>query len=145
MAVTRRADGVVVIDDAYNANPESVRAGLKALVTLARANPEGRSWAVLGHMAELGERAAEEHDAIGRLAVRLRVDRVLAVGPEARLIHAGASHEGSGGQESAAVADGDEAIAVLRAELRPGDVVLVKASHSVGLRRVAEALLEEAR
>jgi UDP-N-acetylmuramoyl-tripeptide--D-alanyl-D-alanine ligase len=145
MAVTRRPDGVTVIDDAYNANPESMRAGLKALATLARAHPEGRSWAVLGKMAELGEFSDQEHDALGRLAVRLRVDRLLAVGPEARLIHAGASHEGSGGQESANVADPDEAIAVLRAELRPGDVVLVKASNSVGLRRVARALLEDAR
>jgi UDP-N-acetylmuramoyl-tripeptide--D-alanyl-D-alanine ligase len=134
-----------VIDDAYNANPESVRAGLKALATLARSRPQARSWAVLGQMAELGERSAEEHDAIGRLAVRLRVDRLVAVGPEARMIHAGASHEGSGGQESMTVADPDEAIAVLRAALRPGDVVLVKASNSVGLRRVARALLEDAR
>ena len=145
MSVEHRADGVIVIDDAYNANPESMRAGLKALATLARSRPEARSWAVLGQMAELGERSAEEHDAIGRLTVRLRVDRLLAVGPEARMIHAGASHEGSGGQESQAVADPDEAIAVLRAELRPGDVVLVKASNSVGLRRVARALLEDAR
>jgi len=145
MSVTHRADGVIVIDDAYNANPESMRAGLKALVTLARSRPEGRSWAVLGQMAELGETSAEAHDALGRLAVRLRVDRVLAVGAEARMIHAGAQHEGSGGQESATVADPDEAIAVLREELRPGDVVLVKASNSVGLRRVARALLEDAR
>ncbi|HTJ66600.1 MAG TPA: cyanophycin synthetase, partial [Actinospica sp.] len=137
------ADGVVVIDDAYNANPESMRAGLKALVTLARSRPEGRSWAVLGQMAELGETSVEAHDALGRLAVRLRVDRLLAVGPEARMIHAGALHEGSGGQESATVADPDEAIAVLREQLRPGDVVLVKASNSVGLRRVARALLED--
>ena len=143
MSVEHRADGVIVIDDAYNANPESMRAGLKALATFARARPEARSWAVLGRMAELGERSDEEHDAIGRLAVRLRVDRLIAVGPEARMIHAGASHEGSGGQESQNVADPDEAIAVLRAELLPGDVVLVKASNSVGLRRVARALLEE--
>jgi UDP-N-acetylmuramoyl-tripeptide--D-alanyl-D-alanine ligase len=143
MSVEHRADGVIVIDDAYNANPESMRAGLKALATLARSRPEGRSWAVLGPMAELGGRADEEHDALGRLAVRLRVDRLIAVGAGARLIHAGASHEGSGGQESQTVADADEAIAVLRAELRPGDVVLVKASNAVGLRRVARALLEE--
>ena len=145
MSVTHRADGVIVIDDAYNANPESMRAALKALATLARSRPEGRSWAVLGQMAELGESSAAEHDALGRLAVRLRVDRVLAVGPEARMIHAGAMHEGSGGQESATVADPDEAVAVLREQLRPGDVVLVKASNSVGLRRVARALLEDAR
>jgi UDP-N-acetylmuramoyl-tripeptide--D-alanyl-D-alanine ligase len=144
MRVSTRADGVTVIDDAYNANPESVRAGLKALVSLARSRPEGRSWAVLGEMAELGESSAAEHDAIGRLAVRLRVDRVLAVGPGARLIHAGASHEGSGGQESAVVGDADEAIALLQAEVRPGDVVLVKASKVAGLRRVARALVEAA-
>jgi UDP-N-acetylmuramoyl-tripeptide--D-alanyl-D-alanine ligase len=145
MAVTHRADGVILIDDAYNANPESVRAGLKALVTLARSRPQGRSWAVLGEMAELGEVSDTEHDAIGRLAVRLRVDRILAVGSGARMIHAGASHEGSGGQASAVVADADEAIAVLRAELRPGDVVLVKASKVVGLRRVARVLSEDPR
>ncbi|WP_034269225.1 UDP-N-acetylmuramoyl-tripeptide--D-alanyl-D-alanine ligase [Actinospica robiniae] len=143
MAVTARPDGVVVIDDAYNANPESVRAGLKALVTLARSRPGARSWAVLGHMAELGDRSVEEHDAIGRLAVRLRIDRLVAVGAEAAMIHAGAGHEGSGGQETTLVADSDEAIALLREQLRPGDVVLVKASHSVGLRRVARALLED--
>jgi UDP-N-acetylmuramoyl-tripeptide--D-alanyl-D-alanine ligase len=143
MAVTARPDGVVVIDDAYNANPESVRAGLKALVTLARSRPGARSWAVLGHMAELGDRSVEEHDAIGRLAVRLRIDRLVAVGTEAAMIHAGAGHEGSGGQETTLVADSDEAIALLREQLRPGDVVLVKASHSVGLRRVARALLED--
>ena len=143
MAVTTRPDGVIVIDDAYNANPESVRAGLKALVILARSRPDARSWAVLGQMAELGDRSLEEHDAIGRLAVRLRIDRLVAVGAEAAMIHAGAGHEGSGGQDSALVADPDEAIALLREQLRPGDVVLVKASKSVGLRRVARALLED--
>ncbi len=143
MAVTTRPDGVVVIDDAYNANPESVRAGLKALAILARSRPDARSWAVLGQMAELGDRSVEEHDAIGRLAVRLRIDRLVAVGAAAAMIHAGAGHEGSGGQDSALVADPDEAIALLREQLRPGDVVLVKASKSVGLRRVARALLED--
>ena len=143
MAVTARPDGVVVIDDAYNANPESVRAGLKALVSLARSRPGARSWAVLGHMAELGDRSVEEHDAIGRLAVRLRIDRLVAVGADAAMIHAGAGHEGSGGQETTLVADADEAIALLREQLSPGDVVLVKASNSVGLRRVARALLED--
>lgn len=142
MSVTTRSDGVIVIDDAYNANPESVRAGLKALITLARAH-DARSWAVLGQMAELGEQSAAEHDAIGRLAVRLRIDRLVAVGAEAAMINAGAAHEGSGGQDTTLVADPDEAIALLREQLRPGDVVLVKASNAVGLRRVARALLED--
>ena len=143
MAVSERPDGVVVIDDAYNANPESVRAALKALAALARARPDARSWAVLGTMLELGERSDEEHDAIGRLAVRLRVDRLVAVGEGAARIHAGASHEGSWGEESVMVADPDAALALLRAELRPGDVVLVKASNAIGLSRVAKTLLEE--
>jgi UDP-N-acetylmuramoyl-tripeptide--D-alanyl-D-alanine ligase len=143
MEVSERADGVVVVDDAYNANPESVRAALKALAALARARPGARSWAVLGPMLELGERSGEEHDAIGRLAVRLRVDRLVAVGEGAARVHAGASHEGSWGEESVMVADPDAALALLRAELRPGDVVLVKASNSIGLGRVARALIED--
>ncbi|HEU5428574.1 MAG TPA: UDP-N-acetylmuramoyl-tripeptide--D-alanyl-D-alanine ligase [Actinocrinis sp.] len=143
MAVSERADGVVVIDDAYNANPESVRAALKALAALARARPGARAWAVLGEMLELGERSGEEHDAIGRLAVRLRVDRLVAVGEGAARVHAGASHEGSWGEESVMVADPDAALALLREQLRPGDVVLVKASNSIGLSRIAKALLDD--
>jgi UDP-N-acetylmuramoyl-tripeptide--D-alanyl-D-alanine ligase len=143
MAVSERSDGVVVIDDAYNANPDSVRAALKALAALARARHGARAWAVLGPMLELGERSGEEHDAIGRLAVRLRIDRLVAVGEGAARIHAGASHEGSWGEESVMVADPDAALALVRAELRPGDVVLVKASNSIGLGRIARALLDE--
>lgn len=143
MAVSERSDGVVVIDDAYNANPESVRAALEALAALARARPGARTWAVLGPMLELGGRSAAEHDAIGRLAVRLRVDRLVAVGEGAAGIHAGAALEGSWGEESVMVADPDAALALVRAELRPGDVVLVKASNSIGLGRIARALLDD--
>lgn len=138
MEVTERADGVTVVNDAYNANPDSVRAALKALVTMARGR---RSWAVLGTMAELGEASGDEHDAIGRLAVRLDVDRLVVVGQEAARMHAGAVLEGSWGRESVHVADIDAAVALLREELAPGDVVLVKASRSAGLERVADALL----
>jgi UDP-N-acetylmuramoyl-tripeptide--D-alanyl-D-alanine ligase len=144
MAVSERSDGVTVIDDAYNANPESVRAALKALAALARARRGARAWAVLGTMLELGEGSGEEHDAIGRLAVRLGIDRLVAVGEGAARIHAGASHEGSWGEESVMVADPDAALALVSARLRPGDVVLVKASNAIGLSRVAQALLEEA-
>jgi UDP-N-acetylmuramoyl-tripeptide--D-alanyl-D-alanine ligase len=141
MAVSHREDGVTVIDDAYNANPESMRAGLKALAAMARARPEARAWAVLGQMLELGDRADEEHDAIGRLAVRLRIDRLIAVGPGAARIQAGAGHEGSWGEESVMVAEPQEALELLREQVRPGDVVLVKASNSVGLGAVARGLL----
>jgi UDP-N-acetylmuramoyl-tripeptide--D-alanyl-D-alanine ligase len=148
MEVTERPDGVTVINDAYNANPDSVRAALKALVAIGRTRG-ARTWAVLGEMRELGTAAVEEHDAIGRLAVRLEVNRLVAVTEPARPIQLGASLEGSSLEGSrrneSAYADSIEAaLELLRAELRPGDVVLVKASRTVGLDRLATALLEEA-
>ena len=143
MEVTERPDGVTVINDAYNANPESTRAALKALVAIGRGanGAERRTWAVIGEMREISNISLEEHDAIGRLAVRLDVSRLIAVGEGARPVHLGAAHEGSWGNESTWVPDADAAIALLRDEVRPGDVVLVKASRSVGLEKVAEALL----
>jgi len=138
MEVTERADGVTVVNDAYNANPDSVRAALKALVAMARGR---RTWAVLGEMRELGEASAAEHDAVGRLVVRLDVSRLVVVGKGARPVHLGACLEGSWGEESVFVADPVDALALLRRELRPGDVVLVKASRAGGLERLAEALL----
>lgn len=143
MEVTTRADGVTVVNDAYNANPDSMQAGLKALAWMSRGGAERRrSWAILGEMAELGEDAITEHDRIGRLAVRLDVSRLIVVGtgrsPSA--MHHGAVMEGSWGSEAALVEDADAALAVLRAELAPGDVVLVKASNSAGLGALAEAL-----
>jgi len=143
MEVTDRADGVTVINDAYNANPDSVRAALKALVAIGRAGRR-RTWAVLGEMRELGAASADEHDAVGRLAVRLDVNRLVAVGEGARAIHLGAAHEGSWGEESAYVDSPEGALELLRRELRPGDVVLVKASRAVGLETLAAALLADA-
>ncbi|OKK19206.1 UDP-N-acetylmuramoyl-tripeptide--D-alanyl-D-alanine ligase [Streptomyces sp. CB00455] len=145
MEVTERADGVTIVNDAYNANPESMRAALRALAAMggaARANG-GRTWAVLGRMAELGDASLAEHDAVGRLAVRLNVSKLVAVGGrEASWLQLGAYNEGSWGEESVVVSDAQAAVDLLRSELRPGDVVLVKASRSVGLERVALALLE---
>ncbi len=142
MELTERADGVLVINDAYNANPESMRAALKALASVARSR-QARSFAVLGPMAELGPSEQAEHDAIGRLAVRLDLSRVIAVGPAARPIQHGAALEGSWNGEAGWVPDVDAAIAALRAELRPGDVVLVKASRAASLERVALAIAED--
>jgi len=158
MQVTTRSDGVTVIDDAYNANPDSMRAGLQALAWIARgggdqgARPR-RSWAVLGEMAELGADAITEHDRIGRLAVRLDVSRLVVVGSGRSMsaMHHGAVLEGAWGSWGADsdrgavnVADGAAALALLRAELQAGDVVLVKASNSVGLGEIADALASEA-
>ncbi|MCX4608119.1 MULTISPECIES: UDP-N-acetylmuramoyl-tripeptide--D-alanyl-D-alanine ligase [Streptomyces] len=145
MEVTERPDGVTVVNDAYNANPESMRAALRALAAMGKASQAhgGRTWAVLGQMAELGDEALAEHDAIGRLAVRLNVSKLVAVGGrEASWLQLGAYNEGSWGEESVHVSDAQAAVDLLRSELRPGDVVLVKASRSVGLERVAQALLD---
>jgi UDP-N-acetylmuramoyl-tripeptide--D-alanyl-D-alanine ligase len=146
MQVATREDGVTVINDAYNANPDSMRAGLKALAAIAREAPEKRrSWAVLGEMAELGDDAISEHDRIGRLAVRLDVSRLIVVGTGRPMsaMHHGAVMEGSWGSESTMVADADAALALLRAELQAGDVVLVKASNAAGLGALADALVAE--
>jgi UDP-N-acetylmuramoyl-tripeptide--D-alanyl-D-alanine ligase len=157
MQVTTRADGVTVIDDAYNANPDSMRAGLQALAWIAHGGLDQgsrirRSWAVLGEMAELGQDAITEHDRIGRLAVRLDVSRlvVVGIGRSMSAMHHGAVLEGALGSWGADsddgavnVADGDAALALLRAEVQPGDVVLVKASNSVGLGRLADVLASE--
>ena len=158
MQVTTRADGVTVIDDTYNANPDSMRAGLQALAWIAhggshdenkRGSVARRSWAVLGEMAELGEDAITEHDRIGRLAVRLDVSRLVVVGTGRSMsaMHHGAVMEGSWGagadRGAVSVPDGDAALALLRAEVQPGDVVLVKASNAAGLGALAEALVSD--
>jgi UDP-N-acetylmuramoyl-tripeptide--D-alanyl-D-alanine ligase len=155
MRVSTRADGVTVIDDAYNANPDSMRAGLQALAWISAAvgvNPAGkrRSWAVLGEMAELGDEAISEHDRIGRLAVRLDVSRLIVVGTGRSMgaMHHGAVMEGARGlgdePEAVTAADVAAALALLRAELQPGDVVLVKASNAAGLGALADALVSSA-
>ncbi len=146
MQVATRDDGITIINDAYNANPDSMRAGLKALAWMAReAGGQRRSWAVLGEMAELGDDAISEHDNIGRLAVRLDVSRLVVVGTGRSMsaMHHGAVMEGSWGSEATMVADADAALALLRSELRAGDVVLVKGSNAVGLGALADVLIAD--
>jgi UDP-N-acetylmuramoyl-tripeptide--D-alanyl-D-alanine ligase len=142
MEVTRRDDGVTVVNDAYNANPESMRAALAALAGL----PARRRVAVLGAMAELGPGAAEEHERLGRAAVAAGVDLVVAVGPDAVGIADGALAAGARGDcdtDRGAVRVPDRAAAreLLTEVLVPGDVVLVKASRSYGLEVLAADLL----
>jgi UDP-N-acetylmuramoyl-tripeptide--D-alanyl-D-alanine ligase len=146
MEVTERPDGVTVVNDAYNANPDSMRAALKALVAMSGAGgrdvttPARRTWAVLGSMLELGEDSTSEHDAIGRLAVRLNISRLVVVGDTARPMASGAQHEGSWGDEAVWVPDADAAYDLLAEELRPGDVVLFKSSRDAGLRWLGDRL-----
>ncbi len=141
MEVVERPDGVTVVDDTYNANPDSVRAALRALAAMTGGTEPRRGWAVLGHMAELGPAEGSEHEEIGRLVARLGIDRLVVVGPLAAPIHTGAILERPRGEESVHVPDVDGALAVLDAELRAGDVVLVKASKSAHLERITTALL----
>ncbi len=138
MHVVDRADGVTVVDDSYNANPDSMRAALKALALLA--GRERRSVAVLGEMLELGPSSREAHDAIGRLVVRLDVGLTVVVGAGAKPIADGAAHEGSWGDEVVVVDDVDAAGDLLAQELRAGDVVLVKSSYGAGLWRLGDLL-----
>lgn len=133
-------NGSQIINDAYNASPESTKAALQTLATIGRQGH--RTIAVLGEMAELGLQAATEHDAIGRLAVRLNIDQVVVVGDRAKLIHMGASQEGSWDGESKFFDSIDEALQHLRGLLGSGDVVLVKSSKSAELRFLGDALAE---
>lgn len=140
MQLTERKDGVFVINDAYNASPDSMKAALQTLAQIGRQGH--RTIAVLGEMAELGEYAPLEHDTIGRLAVRLNIDQIVVIGIRAKLIHMGASQEGSWDGESKFFESIDEAFTALRGMLVPGDVVLVKSSKSANLRRLGDDLVE---
>ena len=110
-------------------------------LTLAEIGRRRRTWAVLGEMRELGDVSVDEHDAIGRLAVRLDISKLVAIGDMGKLMQMGAAHEGSWGDEAVHVHTIDDAVAYITSQWEPGDVVLVKASRSIGLERVAEALI----
>lgn len=131
------AGGVRVLNDAYNANPESTAAALRTARWVAG---DRRLIAVLGEMAELGPIAEAEHDRIGELAARVRVDRLVAVGEPARATARAAIREGMGAGDVVLVDTVDEAIDDVRAVARRGDLVLCKGSRVAGLERVAEAL-----
>ncbi|HEX8099278.1 MAG TPA: UDP-N-acetylmuramoyl-tripeptide--D-alanyl-D-alanine ligase [Actinomycetota bacterium] len=137
MEVVRAPSGIRVINDAYNANPTSMAAALKAARWMAG---DARCIAVLGTMAELGPIATEEHERIGELVVRLGIDSLITVGPEARIIAGAAQREGLEAHRIVICDDVPEAVAAVRGLARSGDLVLVKASRAAGLERVADAL-----
>jgi UDP-N-acetylmuramoyl-tripeptide--D-alanyl-D-alanine ligase len=137
MQLEHTADGLTVLNDAYNASPGAVEAALRSF---ARLPVDGSRVAVLGEMRELGEHSASEHARIGALAATLGVDRVLVVGDAARPL-ADAAREAGATVET--VQEPGDALAALRALVGPGDAVLVKASRAVGLEAVAEALVGE--
>jgi UDP-N-acetylmuramoyl-tripeptide--D-alanyl-D-alanine ligase len=134
------SDRVRIINDAYNASPDSMAAALRTLAQIAA--PGERTVAVLGAMSELGETAGEEHDRIGLLAVRLNIQRIVVVGPDARRLYLAAVGEGSWDGEAMHLPDQDAAFEYLKGELRDGDRVLVKSSNSAGLRHLGDRLGE---
>ncbi len=139
MDVFERVDGVTVIDDSYNANPASMAAALRALAGFERR----RTIAVLGYMAELGPYEQDGHVEVGQLAADLGVDRLLVVGEAAAPIHQGATSVRDWEGESVQLTDQAGAVEVLRGDLRPGDVVLVKGSR-YRTWEVADALRADA-
>ncbi|GAA2522738.1 UDP-N-acetylmuramoyl-tripeptide--D-alanyl-D-alanine ligase [Rarobacter incanus] len=138
MHVTERPDGVTIIDDSYNANPDSMKAALRTLAQ--RAARRRRTVAVLGEMLELGPESRAKHDEVGRLAVRLNISRTIVVGAGASGIFDGVTQEGSWGDEAVFVDTIRDARDLLQHELREGDVVLLKSSHGAGLWELADEL-----
>ncbi len=135
MELVRTPGGLLVLNDAYNANPTSMAAALQALAALGA----GRRFAVLGHMAELGAQSDELHRQMGRQAVNCLLKMLVVVGREAAGLAAAAR---DGGLDVVEVDTAEEALALVSGEVLPGDAVLVKASRVVGLERLAAALCE---
>jgi UDP-N-acetylmuramoyl-tripeptide--D-alanyl-D-alanine ligase len=125
--------GLRLIDDTYNANPDSVGAAVEVLAALS-----GRRWLVLGDLAELGPQSGELHRAVGEMARRAGLDHLVGVGPQSQLA-AGAF--GAGGMS---FVDREEMLAALRGRFGAGDLVLVKGSRSAGMEQVVQALTAEA-
>lgn len=139
MDVHTRDDGVTIINDAYNANPDSMRAGIAALAYTTSARPEARSFAVLGEMSELGKDAETAHRELGEELAKYHIQYLVAVGDSAAcraMAHSAAQQ----GITTEIAVDVDEATMLLSRRLRRDDVVLVKASNAQGLWRVAEGL-----
>jgi UDP-N-acetylmuramoyl-tripeptide--D-alanyl-D-alanine ligase len=127
--------GIHVIDDSYNANPDSM---IAALGTLAQMPAGGRRIAVLGRMGELGAESERGHRSVGEAAARERIDCVIGVGGEAALISESALGHGVG--EVFQVGSTSEAAVLLRKLAQPGDMVLVKGSRSARMEKILEEL-----
>lgn len=142
MELGERSDGLVVLNDAYNANPESTTAALGTLAAIGRGGPRGRrTVAVLGEMRELGQGSAEAHRGVGARAAELGIDVVLSVGEVARDVADGARAVVGWTGEAVATPGRDEALEWLRHNVSAVDAVLVKASRGAALDVLAEALL----
>jgi UDP-N-acetylmuramoyl-tripeptide--D-alanyl-D-alanine ligase len=143
MELTERPDGLVVINDAYNANPESMRAALETLAGIGTRSGR-RTVAVLGEMLELGDGAVAAHAGVGAYAAEAGVDVLLTVGPAAAAISRG--FEAAGARGAAVTTVGrDAAVEWLRHNVSAADVVLVKASRGAALELIADDLIDQGR
>ncbi len=140
MEILHRSDGVTLIDDTYNANPQSMEAALKSV---ARHKGAQRAIAVLGDMGELGDDAGTAHQALGQLAARLGIDFLIVLGEYAAQVLDAAKAAGFPENHARLVQNHEEAAAYVATLLRPGDWVLAKGSRSMRMERVLEALAEE--
>ncbi len=140
MEVCQALDGTVIVNDAYNANPESMAVALRALAAMGVGKT---TWAVLGEMRELGPESMMAHDEVGRLAVRLGIDNLVGIGEPCRPMVLGAASEGYYGGEAYYAAGTQEAREYLLRSVAPGDVVLLKASRGVALEVLAEQLVAD--
>jgi UDP-N-acetylmuramoyl-tripeptide--D-alanyl-D-alanine ligase len=139
MQVLETPSGLRILNDAYNANPASTAAALRAARVMTGS---GRCIAVLGEMAELGSIAADEHERVGELVARLGVERLVTVGEAAHAIAISAVREGVEPDRVTQCSTVEEALEAILSDLRPDDLVLVKASRAVGLERLADRLME---
>ena len=137
MQQVRLANGALLIDDTYNANPQSMEA---ALASLVRLRGSGRAFAVLGDMGELGAHADESHHGVGTRAGELRVDALYALGKQAERLRDAAVAAGLEPGRAHVASSHAEISDALRASLRAGDVALVKGSRSMRMERIVESL-----
>ena len=134
----RARAGYTIINDAYNANPESMRA---SLLTFSAMEGFGRHIAVLGDMGELGSYAKACHEGIGELVARLKVDYLICIGELSAYIAQAAHDAGMDADKIMQAHAISEVLGALDDMLEPHDIVLVKASHFMGLSRVVEGLI----
>jgi UDP-N-acetylmuramoyl-tripeptide--D-alanyl-D-alanine ligase len=140
MAISTNPAGVVVLNDCYNANPDSMRAAIRVLVDVGVRRKHARTVAVLGDMRELGETSRAEHEALGRFVAAQGVARLVTIGEDSRPAHQAAVADPHWAGAAEHVSDASAALEVLDRELCEGDVVLVKASRATGLESLASAL-----
>lgn len=140
MEVHELPRGVTLVNDAYNANPDSMRAAMRSLAHMGR---ERHTVAVLGEMRELGESSIAEHASVGRHLVELGIDEVYVVGTGAVAIADGARAAGMLAERVHELPDADAAYDALVADLRPGCILLLKSSRDSGLRLLGDRLVEE--